>query len=542
MAAEYLLSTQRQNVIGEQQHALAGCNIALAIQCEGNGHFTQAISISKSLYTHLGLKIKCVFLNEAKRNSIPKHFYDAFPNVPCLFTEGPVMVRSNKDQAFDKFASTANILSKMFGSYHNSLKFIDNHMKEFNINVIINLYDLMMVWFLMQFKPAGVHMINVATQFKLDVQYDHTYERSKQVGLHNMHGMLYHIWKTAMKAELGLYNQFSSPHPVANLSYTTLALSPFQPRIDTEIPSSTSSSSASSSVSSSTNRPANKFGPLQPFILPAFVLPFKLPFLEQHTASAYEVVKNVAFSNVTRATTSLFKIQKKRHVVFDMLPMIPKEANFYITPCFVSYTELQSVMLPNITEFVPNWSSVKSNTHTLLICGYINNVGFFNDIFQFCLRSLKNNGNANAFHIFLFMRQDVQIDFQLPNLTTLQVNRCRFVTMLNACDGLMCTAGVEAVCEAIALQKPAFIVPNVNDSEQSCNAILFVEHMNGILARTNFDLTDFFAYLQNPVSIRTHQDECLQVRAWMEQASHMFAYTFRDIVLSSPNLIFMKQK
>jgi hypothetical protein len=522
---------------GNIQHALSRCNIALAIQCEGNGHFTQAISISKSLHAHLGLKIKCVFLNEAKRHTIPKHFYDAFPNVPCLFTEGPVLIRSNKNQALDKFATTANILGRMLGSYQNSLKFISNHIKEYNINVVINLYDVMLVWYLMQYKPANLHVINVGTQFKWDVQYYHLYEHSKQVCLHNMHGMLYHAWKAAVKTEMGLYNNFHSPHPIANLSYTTVALSPYQPLID-EASSHASAGVAASSMPE--NQPANRFGPLQTFLLPAFALPFKLPFLN-YASAVYDVVRNVRFSHVAPTEETLMKIQKKRHAVYDMLPMIPKEASFYVTPCFVSYIELQAMLLPNIAEFVPNWLSVKSNAQTLLICGYINNTGFFNEIFQFCLRTLKNNGNVATFHIFLFMRQDLPIEFQLPNLTTLQVDRSRFVTMLHACDGLMCTAGVEAVCEAIAFQKPAFIVPNTNDSEQSFNAILFVEHMNGVLARTNFDLTDFFAYLHNPVAIKTHQDECLQVRAWMEQASHMFAYTFRDIVLSSSSLKLVKE-
>ena len=130
-------------------------NVALAVQCEGNGHFTQAISIAKSLDRHLGLKVRCLFLNEARRQAIPKHFYDAFPNVPCFFTEGPIMIRSTETMTFDKLASASNVLAKSLGSYHHSLKFIDNHIRQYGINIVINLFDLMLVWYMSQYKPSG---------------------------------------------------------------------------------------------------------------------------------------------------------------------------------------------------------------------------------------------------------------------------------------------------------------------------------------------------------------------------------------------------
>jgi len=69
-----------------------------------------------------------------------------------------------------------------------------------------------------------------------------------------------------------------------------------------------------------------------------------------------------------------------------------------------------------------------------------------------------------------------------------------FVEALRTCRGLATTAGFEAVCEAMYLDKPVLLVPTEGHVEQACNA-LDAEAAGAGIVRSRFDLDAFLEYL-----------------------------------------------
>lgn len=57
-----------------------------------------------------------------------------------------------------------------------------------------------------------------------------------------------------------------------------------------------------------------------------------------------------------------------------------------------------------------------------------------------------------------------------PNLTFHHLSDTLFLEMMARCQGLVCTAGFESVCEAMYLGKPVLMVPVESHFEQHCNA------------------------------------------------------------------------
>jgi uncharacterized protein (TIGR00661 family) len=57
------------------------------------------------------------------------------------------------------------------------------------------------------------------------------------------------------------------------------------------------------------------------------------------------------------------------------------------------------------------------------------------------------------------------------NLVFHSLNDKKFLELMAACKGLVCTAGFESVCEAMYLDKPVMMVPVSGHFEQYCNAV-----------------------------------------------------------------------
>lgn len=74
----------------------------------------------------------------------------------------------------------------------------------------------------------------------------------------------------------------------------------------------------------------------------------------------------------------------------------------------------------------------------------------------------------------------------LPNLSFHKIHDQRFLEDMAACNGLICTAGFESVCEALFLKKPVMVIPVKGQYEQACNALDTVESGVGISSK-NFD-------------------------------------------------------
>lgn len=108
------------------------------------------------------------------------------------------------------------------------------------------------------------------------------------------------------------------------------------------------------------------------------------------------------------------------------------------------------------------------------------------------------------------------------NLTFHQVNSDKFLTMMQECSGLVCTAGFESVCEAMYLGKPIMMVPVPNHIEQEINAWDGQRAGAGI-ADTAFDLSRFISYL--PV----HQNISENFKSWQGQTSELFLKNLEEV-------------
>ena len=108
------------------------------------------------------------------------------------------------------------------------------------------------------------------------------------------------------------------------------------------------------------------------------------------------------------------------------------------------------------------------------------------------------------------------------NLTFHQVNAEKFLTMMQNCSGLVCTAGFESVCEAMYLGKPIMMVPVPNHIEQQINA-LDGERAGAGIADTTFNFSRFIEYV--PI----HQSISHTFQAWQAQTAQVFLKNLEEV-------------
>lgn len=108
------------------------------------------------------------------------------------------------------------------------------------------------------------------------------------------------------------------------------------------------------------------------------------------------------------------------------------------------------------------------------------------------------------------------------NLTFHQVNAEKFLTMMENCSGLICTAGFESVCEAMYLGKPIMMVPVPNHIEQQINAWDGQRAGAGI-TDTIFDFSRFIDYL--PV----HKNISKTFQTWQDQTAAIFLKNLEEV-------------
>jgi uncharacterized protein (TIGR00661 family) len=100
-------------------------------------------------------------------------------------------------------------------------------------------------------------------------------------------------------------------------------------------------------------------------------------------------------------------------------------------------------------------------------------------------------------------------------LTFHQLSDTKFLSMMAACRGLVCTAGFESVCEAMYLGKPALMVPVEGHFEQYCNALDAAATGAGLYSKT-FDLHRLLEYLPS------YQSPAPRFRDWVAEAEPRF--------------------
>ena len=109
-----------------------------AVQGEGRGHLTQAISVYEML-TSRGFKVHAVMVGTSKRRELPDFFKKKIP-VPIIPFPSPNFATDPKNKSI-KLAASAWRTLRHFGKYVQSLRLIRETVREYNPDAIINFYE-----------------------------------------------------------------------------------------------------------------------------------------------------------------------------------------------------------------------------------------------------------------------------------------------------------------------------------------------------------------------------------------------------------------
>lgn len=134
------------------------------VQGEGRGHLTQAISLCKTLKgtNHL---VTNIVVGKSKRRELPQFFIDQV-DVPISQLPSPNFVTDRKNKSVKIFASVISNLLKL-RIFLKSIDALDQMVKEYEPDVIVNFYDFLGGCYFLLKKPPIKH-IAIAHQFFLD--------------------------------------------------------------------------------------------------------------------------------------------------------------------------------------------------------------------------------------------------------------------------------------------------------------------------------------------------------------------------------------
>jgi uncharacterized protein (TIGR00661 family) len=122
---------------------------------------------------------------------------------------------------------------------------------------------------------------------------------------------------------------------------------------------------------------------------------------------------------------------------------------------------------------------------------YMVNSGYAEEVFSFA----KSNPQMKI-KAYWDKKEADEIEQPLPNLTFHRVHDQHFLQDMASCKGLVCTAGFEAVCEAMYLGKPVMVIPIKGQYEQACNA-LDTENSQAGISSENFDFLKLEQLIQS---------------------------------------------
>jgi uncharacterized protein (TIGR00661 family) len=110
------------------------------VQSEGRGHITQAMTLNDIL-TENGHEVVAVLVGRSNRRELPEFFTRKFgPKV--LRFDSPNFLPASKNKKTNIWASIVYNLLKI-GFYCKSIFFIRQQIKKFDVDVVVNFYDLM---------------------------------------------------------------------------------------------------------------------------------------------------------------------------------------------------------------------------------------------------------------------------------------------------------------------------------------------------------------------------------------------------------------
>lgn len=133
----------------------------LAVQGEGRGHMTQAISMYDML-TEQGHTVCAVILGSSGSRDVPKFFFEKI-KAPIIKLQSPNFVCDKDNKSINITKSIIHNVKKL-KTFRGSLKMIDALMKEHQPDVVINFFDLLMGLYYRYYKTQA-KLICVAHQY-----------------------------------------------------------------------------------------------------------------------------------------------------------------------------------------------------------------------------------------------------------------------------------------------------------------------------------------------------------------------------------------
>lgn len=110
------------------------------VQGEGRGHMTQAIALSQKLESW-GHLVSAVCIGKSARREIPAYVHEKI-TAPIYLFESPNFVTDNKQKSILLWKTIVYNLSK-FGKFQKSLRNLDEQVKKYQPDVILNFYDML---------------------------------------------------------------------------------------------------------------------------------------------------------------------------------------------------------------------------------------------------------------------------------------------------------------------------------------------------------------------------------------------------------------
>lgn len=133
----------------------------LAVQGEGRGHMTQALSMYDMLIEQ-GHTVSAVLLGSSGSRDIPSFFFEKI-KAPIVQLQSPNFVTDKKNKSINVGKSVLHNFKKL-KTFRQSLKTIDSLVKQHEPDVIINFFDLLIGLYYRFYKP-NVKMVCVAHQY-----------------------------------------------------------------------------------------------------------------------------------------------------------------------------------------------------------------------------------------------------------------------------------------------------------------------------------------------------------------------------------------
>lgn len=133
----------------------------IAVQGEGRGHMTQALSMFDML-TEAGHTVCAVILGSSGSRDVPAFFFEKV-TCPVIQLQSPNFVSDKKNKSISLTKSILHNLRK-FSVFRKSLRQIDALVREHQPDTIINLYDVLMGLYYRFYRP-GAKMVCLAHQY-----------------------------------------------------------------------------------------------------------------------------------------------------------------------------------------------------------------------------------------------------------------------------------------------------------------------------------------------------------------------------------------